>query len=106
MWLWLTEAVLDNNNCSPKYRGNSRNELQRGRRVVRPHNQCEYKPGDKWSVLGQSVLLPPCEQENEEEKKQEEVHLGERIIFQSEGRGACDENCGVVHVDRKYCTSM
>lgn len=58
----------------------SRNELQRGRRVVRPHNQCEYKQGDKWNVPGQMLLLP-CEEKKEQKKKQDKVHLGERGVF-------------------------
>lgn len=55
----------------------SRNELQRGRRDVRPHDQCEYKLGDEWSVLGQTLLLP-CE---EEKKEKDEVHSGKRRVF-------------------------
>lgn len=94
MWSWLTEAVLDKYNSFPKYRekAKSRSELQRGGTEIRPHNQCEYKPVEKWSVLGQ-MLQAPCEEEkNEEEKKQEEekreeektqdeVLSGERSVF-------------------------
>lgn len=42
--------------------------------------QCEYKPGVKWSVLGQ-MLLPPCEEEKKNEKKQDRLHLGQKGVY-------------------------